>query len=374
MTSEFKKYAVNKLSKFLRSKDIDETSFYEFKSHLRRKFDETKDKEFINICEEKILRVDQRIKFGSTSPLLKIKDGKPVKVYFRQYQSPGDILTLTAGIRDLKKAYPNVQICMETSVREIWENNPYITEFSKDDADLNLKLDYPLVNSSNDSAKHFIHGFKEDIENKLGVSYDITKFSCDLHLSEKEMSWINQVEEKFGYKGKFWLINAGSKSDFPLKQWDPQRWQEVVNRLKDKITFVQVGSTEHTHKPLDGVLSLLGETDMRQLIRLSYHCEGALSHVSMLLHMMSAWGKPCVCVAGGRESAAWESYNDTIYLDTVGQLMCCLHGACWKSKEKDCPNMEGDYPKCMNLISVDDVVNSVERYYKGGRLSYEGMG
>jgi ADP-heptose:LPS heptosyltransferase len=240
--------------------------------------------------------------------------------------------------------------------------------------DITYKLDYPLVHKSNDSGKHFIHGFKEDIERKLGVTFDITKFSCDLHLSPEELGWMNQVEEKFGYKGKFWLINAGSKSDFPLKQWDPEKWQEVVYRLNDKITFVQVGAKEHSHKPLNGVLSLLGETDIRQLIRLSYHCEGALSHVSMLLHMMSAWGKPCVCVAGGRESATWESYNDTIYLDTVGQLMCCLHGACWKSKANDCPNMIGDFPKCMDMISVDDVVNAVERFYMGGRLQYEKMG
>jgi ADP-heptose:LPS heptosyltransferase len=370
MDSDFKRKAVSKLNKFSRTKKLDEKLYYEYRDYLRRKFEDTPDTKFKSICEDKMLRIEQTIRFGDKRPKIKIQDGESVKVLFRQFQSPGDILTLTAGIRDLKKAYPHVQICMETSCGEIWENNPYLTKFPKGEADMNIRLEYPLVHKSNDSAKHFIHGFKEDIEAKLGVKFDISKFSCDLHLSPNELGWINQVEEKFGHKGKFWLINAGSKSDFPLKQWDPSRWQEVVDRLKHKITFVQVGSKEHNHEPLDGVLSLLGETDLRQLIRLSYHCEGALTHVSMLLHMMSAWGKPCVCVAGGRESAHWEAYNDTIYLDTVGQLMCCLHGACWKSKPDDCPNMMGKYPKCMNLITVDDVVNSIERYYGGGRLTH----
>ena len=60
---------------------------------------------------------------------LRIQRGDPVKLLFRQEQCPGDILTLTASIRDLKKAYPNLLICVKTSANPIWENNPYVTDF-----------------------------------------------------------------------------------------------------------------------------------------------------------------------------------------------------------------------------------------------------
>ena len=109
---------------------------------------------------------------------------------------------------------------------------------------------------------------------------------------------------------------------------------------------------------------------MRQLIRLCYHAEGAVCHVTMLNHLMSAWEKPCVVVAGGRETAVWESYNETTYLDTIGNLSCCKSGGCWKSKVEDCLWMEGEYPKCMNMITSADVVRAIEKYYIGGRLSW----
>ena len=204
----------------------------------------------------------------------------------------------------------------------------------------------------------------------MDIKYDIRSFQCDIHISEKEKGWMNQVEQNFGYKGKFWLLNCGSKDDYPLKQWRRDRWQEVVDRFKGRIQFVQVGETKHDHKPLEGVIDMLGKTDMRQLIRLAYHAQGSVCHVTMLNHLMSVWGRPCVVVAGGRESSTWESYNETMYLDTIGALHCCWSGGCWKSRPKDCKHMEGDYPRCMNMITTDDVVNAIERYYIGGRLKY----
>jgi ADP-heptose:LPS heptosyltransferase len=372
MDANFKRYVISKLNDFLRTANFDKKTYEDLKGYLLRKFDTyTEDDEFKQSCLKKIEDIE---KITYKTAHQKIKDGDPVKVIFRQFQSPGDILTLTTGVRDLKKQFPHIQIKVVTSVPAIWEHNPYVSDFKDEEAELDLILEYPLINKSNECGKHFIYGFKEDIERKLQITYDIQKFSCDVHVSSQEAGWINQVEEVFGYKGKFWLINSGTKNDYPLKQWHHEKWQEVVNKLKDRITFVQVGANEHNHKDLDGVLNLVGKTDMRQLIRLAYHAEGALTHVSMLLHLMSAWGKPCVAVAGGRESAQWESYNDTIYLDTVGQLPCCLHGACWKGRKGECVHMVGDYPKCMDLITSDDVVRSVERYYNGGRLSYGKLG
>jgi ADP-heptose:LPS heptosyltransferase len=321
-----------------------------------------------------------------------ILSGADINLTVLQAQSPGDIVVLTAAIRDLKKKFPNLHITMRTSAHAIWEHNPHVDAFGeyssrekkkttdpdaivdlsgdKGDKVVTLKMDYPLINSANSCAKHFIYGFKEDLEKKLGISFDIKAFKCDVHLSDEEKKWINQVQEAFNYSGKFWVINSGSKNDFPLKQWSRVRWQEVVDSLRGKIQFVQVGQSNHNHEPLKGAFDLVGKTDMRQLIRLCYHAEGAVCHVTMLNHLMSVWEKPCVVVAGGRETAAWESYNETTYLDTIGNLFCCKSGGCWKSKKEDCLWMEGEYPKCMNMITSADVVRAIEKYYIGGRLSW----
>ena len=43
--------------------------------------------------------------------------------------SPGDIMMMTAAVRDLHRAHPHQFITdVYTSVGEIWENNPYITK------------------------------------------------------------------------------------------------------------------------------------------------------------------------------------------------------------------------------------------------------
>lgn len=369
MDDQFKRYAISRLNEFLFSSNADISKYPEFKSYLSRKIENLLETNKFKItCLDKISDIDIKL---SANPIDRLKDNQEVKIFFRQHQCPGDILTLTASIRDIKKAYPNALLSVKTTASDIWENNPYITKFTEKEADIVLDLEYPLIHQSNNCGRHFIFGFKEFIEKELEITFELSKFSCDLHLSKEEISWMNQVQESIGYTGKYWIINCGSKSDFPLKQWDINRWQEVIDKLKHKITFVQVGAKEHKHKPLDGVIDLVGKTDLRQLFRLCYHSEGALTHVSMLLHTMSVWGKPCVCIAGGRESSHWESYNDTIYLDTIGQLSCCLHGGCWKSKERECLDMIDDQPRCMKLITVDDVVRSIERYYDGGRLEYE---
>ena len=306
----------------------------------------------------------------------KILNNEPVVITFRQRQAPGDILVLTAAIRDLKKKFPNLIIQMQTTAAPIWENNPHVSthrgpvSVGLPSSAVDMRLSYPLINKANQCAKHFIHAFKEEIEKRLGISFDITAFKCDVHLSDEEKGWTNQAEETFGYSGKFWVINSGSKNDFPLKQWSRVRWQEVVDAVEGKVQFVQVGEEGHNHEPLKGVLDLLGKTDTRQLIRLCYHAEGAVCHVTMLNHLMSVWEKPCVVIAGGRESAAWEAYNETTYLDTIGNLPCCKSGGCWKSKQEECVAMEDTYPKCMNMISSADVVRAIEKYYSGGRLTY----
>ena len=306
----------------------------------------------------------------------RIKNNERASILIRQGQSPGDILVLTAAIRDLKNKFPYLILRMRTTAPEIWENNPHIADYGGEHErdpmgrDFEIKIEYPLVHQANQCAKHFIHGFKEFLEKEFDISFDITAFKCDLHLSDEEKSWTTQVRDTFNYAGKYWVINSGSKNDFPLKQWSRVRWQEVVDSLRGKIQFVQVGEAHHNHEPLKGVFDLVGKTDMRQLIRLCYHAEGAVCHTTMLNHLMSAWEKPCVVIAGGRESSGWESYNETTYLDTIGNLHCCKSGGCWKTTKEECLWMEGEFPKCMNMITVADVVRAIDKYYIGGRLTH----
>lgn len=48
------------------------------------------------------------------------------KLILRNHQSPGDIVMLTAGVRDLKRALGDaVAVDVRTPCPALWENNPY---------------------------------------------------------------------------------------------------------------------------------------------------------------------------------------------------------------------------------------------------------
>ena len=49
-------------------------------------------------------------------------------IILKSFQSPGDIVMLTAAIRDLHRAYPGrFTTDVRTSAEAIWEHSPYLT-------------------------------------------------------------------------------------------------------------------------------------------------------------------------------------------------------------------------------------------------------
>jgi ADP-heptose:LPS heptosyltransferase len=323
------------------------------------------------------------------------RKNKKRRVFFKNNLSPGDILMLTAAVRDLKLSYPDIEIAVSTTCPEIWDNNPNIIKMNEKDKDVEVyDIEYPLVHNSNDGQYHFIHGFRKHIEEKLDLKIEPTVFKGDIYINDEEKSWMSQIEE-MGIKDKFWIVVAGGKYDFTAKWWSPLFFQEVVDHFKGKITFVQCGVKDHWHLPLENVINLVGKTNLRQFIRLIYHSVGILSPVTFAMHAAAAVeskhglkNRPCVVLAGGREPSQWEKYPHHRFLETNGALGCCDSGGCWRSrchkvgdgdkKDRDeelCffpVQVENDIsiPKCMHMIKPKDVIRSIEMYYDGGILEY----
>jgi ADP-heptose:LPS heptosyltransferase len=310
------------------------------------------------------------------------------KLILANHQSPGDVVMLTAAVRDLHRCYPNQFITdVRTDCPELWENNPWITPLDERDPDVQvLPCHYPLIAQANVRPIHFVSGFIEHLNEQLGLQIQPTRLGGDLHLSEAERRRPSPVQEHFGTNRPYWIIVAGGKFDFTIKWWHFRRWQTVVERLRHQALFVQIGDLLHYHPPLQGVLDLRGKTSFRELIRLVYHAEGALCPVTFLMHLAAAVEtkssqaseRPCVVVAGGREPPSWEAYPGHRFLHTIGQLPCCAEGGCWRSRsvplgdgdEKDeprnlCLDTVRHLPRCMDLITPDHVVQAFDSYFDG---------
>jgi ADP-heptose:LPS heptosyltransferase len=315
------------------------------------------------------------------------------KLILENHQSPGDIVMLTAAVRDLHLCYPGEFLTdIRTPCPHLWENNPYLTPLKPGEPGVEIiACEYPLIHHSNQEPWHFLHAFTDFLNQRLSLHVKPTAFKGDIHVSALEKSWISQVQEITRAKVPFWVVNAGGKFDYTIKWWDHARYQAVVDHFRGRILFVQVGEQKHYHPVLAGVIDLRGKTDLRQLVRLVYHSQGVLGPVSLLMHLAAAVevspgmprNRPCVVIAGGREPPHWEAYPHHQFIHTAGALRCCDDGGCWKSRtvalgdgdQKDrpenlCVDVVGGLPHCMHMITANEVIRRIETYFVGGAISY----
>jgi ADP-heptose:LPS heptosyltransferase len=305
------------------------------------------------------------------------------KLMLLNNQSPGDIVMLTAAVRDLHRCCPNRFITdVRTTCMPLWENNPYLTPLDITDRDVRIvDCRYPLFRESNHLPVHFLNGFIDDLNGKLGLEIKVTQFKGDIHLSNEEKTLPSLIQQLTGDDLPYWIIAAGGKFDITIKWWHFRRWQAVVDHFRDRIKFVQVGEEGHYHPPLKGVMDLRGKTTLRELIRLVYHAQGVLCPVTLLMHLAAAVetkpdalrSRPCVVVAGGREAPHWAAYPTHQFIHTVGTLPCCAEGGCWKMRtlplgdgdDRDerknlCVDVVNGLPRCMDMITAEAVIQRID--------------
>lgn len=306
----------------------------------------------------------------------------------------GDIVMLTAAVRDLHRAYPGrFQTSVHTSCREIWDGNPRVTPFGPACLDAHrIECEYPLINQSHRDNRHCLHGFIEHLNDVLDLEIQLTEPRGEVRLTEAEKRMPAQLESFVGSNHlPYWIVSAGGKYDMTAKWWGHERYQEVVDAFRGRIQFVQIGHPSHWHPKLEGVIDLRGRTNLRQLIQLVYRAQGILCPVTGLMHLAAAvereeytvGNRPCVVLAGGREPPHWEAYPDHRFLHRVGTLECCQNSGCWKARtvplgdgdERDeahrlCENVDDDTPRCMTEIDPQQVVDAIESYFQEGRIHY----
>jgi len=314
---------------------------------------------------------------------------RPQKLILRNFQSPGDLLMLTAAVRDLHRCYPGRFLTdVRTSCPELFIHNPHITPIDENARGVRIiDCQYPLVHQSNHASCHFIHGFIDFLNRELHLEIRPTEFRGDIHLAPSERRLPSRFRQQLDGL-PFWIICAGGKYDYTIKWWSRRRYQQVVDHFQGRLEFVQVGESGHYHPPLKGVVDLRGRTSLRELIRLTHHAAGVVCGVTLLMHLAAAVPQPRsrrsaragVIIAGGREPPHWEAYPTHQFLHTVGLLPCCAGGGCWRSRTVPLGDGEGHdrpdhlclrvvngLPRCMDLITAEKVCATIESCLEAGR-------
>lgn len=284
------------------------------------------------------------------------------KFILKNHQCPGDLLMLTACVRDIKIWYPNVILDVDTSDTNMWLNNPHLDHLEKNDPDvIELDMQYEIIHESNTNVHaHFIHGFIDDFNKKTGLAVKLTQFKPDVHLTEEE-----KEEPVFkDQPNKFVLMIAGGKDDYKTKWWWEEAWTEVVKACPD-IQFVQIGkkANDHKHSTIhaDNCINKIGKTSTRDMLRLVYQSAGTLSVVTAIMHMAAAFDKHAAVIAGGHEPWWWEKYPGHDYFHSIGRLDCCRFGGCWKG---ECENKsKKGRQRCLELIDPRQVAQAIESWF-----------
>jgi ADP-heptose:LPS heptosyltransferase len=306
------------------------------------------------------------------------------KILLHHGRSVGDVLMLTAGVRDFKLLFPKISINTETCFPELFNDNPYVdkTITRKTPGVEYYNVGYPQIQHCNGGIIHFTQSFllniitQVDLIESLGMELneftaafsngrisgssdndpldnsELFKDLCqkykkfnnvfcrkraDIYLSEHEKTH-NMIKENF-YVDKYWVISFG-KNDCTTKIWDFRRFQDVIDHFAVYgIKFVIIGKRSHVTYKLNNVIDLIDKTTLRDVISIVYHSEGSISGVSMLMHMAAAiprkdgfYGRPHVAIYGGREPLSFTAYEHQI-LHTVNTMTCCDNNSgCMKSQ------------------------------------------
>lgn len=289
----------------------------------------------------------------------------------------GDEVVFTGAVREIKLA-TGWDVRVSTGNPSLWDGNQSISgigDSGEEDVIVSRHC-CPAFRGSGANPVHFLEQYVKNLRAELNLTEPykkISKFGGEVQVTDQEIAPL--------VADQYWIIGAGYNTDVPTKGWPSQRYQEVVDSLRGRITFVQVGTRRDWHPPLRGVIDMVGKTSVRDLVRLVYHAEGIVCPITSLMHLAAAVPmppnsrfkiRPCVVIAGGREAVHFINYPTHKVLNTVGTLSCCATDGCGFSrfgdqgcKRQEMVRSEGAVPKCMTLITAADVTTSIEFYYRG---------
>lgn len=289
---------------------------------------------------------------------------------------PGDICTLTAAIESLHRTYPGEYVTdVRTQWRDLFKGNPHITSLADGEGET-FDMHYTeFIAKANEVSNPFLRGYCYDLGVHIGRPLELTTNRPHLYLTPEDQ--VDHPLQPYGNDAvkRYWLITSGVKRDFTAKQWPIEYYQAVVNHLRGKVQFVQVGDAAHDHPPLDGVIDLVGKTTIRQLMQLVYHASGGIGPITLLQHLCAGFEKPYVALLGGREPVTWTQYPLQTTLHTIGGLPCCERKACWRARIVPLGDgsasdmslcalpvlkMKRPVGKCMAMILPAQVISAVE--------------
>ncbi len=256
------------------------------------------------------------------------------------FGAPGDTLLTTNVCRILKNKFPRLRINCVTRNADLIELEPAIAEINGPTGFCHLTFEYLGIVDS-----------KAREGNILGASLSLVgirdyDYKARVYLKPAE---VEQARHRVPASGKPVItINVMSKE--LVKVWHLDHWGELIARLVNDFTVVQLGDDKEPLFP--GVIPFGGKLNKRESMAMLSLASAHIGPDSFLMHAANGLDVPSVIIYGGSRPPACLGYreNRNLYV----QLEC---SPCWlqNTRGETCPYEM----KCMSAISVDEVDRAV---------------
>ena len=211
---------------------------------------------------------------------------------------------------------------------EIFENNP---SFFQGDMNENITV-FPLqLNNPNtnyckqDTPIQAVHRHDKHVIEQICETYGIQnpKLKCELFLTDQECLVGESLKKKLR---RFIVIEPHSKMDYTVNRSYPfDKWQSIVNQLKDEIDFIQIGLEA---KGLRNVIDMRGKTTFREAAGIIANAELFVSSEGGLTHCANAVNTKAVVIITGYQSPDMICYPENININISSHGPCGMKIQC----------------------------------------------
>lgn len=293
------------------------------------------------------------------------KSQSPRKVCIFSAQSPGDTFLHSVIGASLRLQYGDeFQVDQQGVWDWIFRDNPHLTRLDRRDPEV-ITIKNPGTNWG-ESRKRLI-AFPQLMCEHVGSVLGKPDFRMQV---DRPVIFLTDEEKQNRLPvlrdiGPYVVITNGYKLDKPCKAPGSYVMQGIVDALKHRVTFVQIGEAVndggHVHRPLEGVLNLIGKTQTppRDVYKLFYHSVAAIGNISMGMHCCAGMSKSYICYGGGIEQPSFNPWPSVTWLSTVGMMDCCkpsswsASGACWSEQVEFSEKRPGDRICKLPVIQPD---------------------
>ena len=279
------------------------------------------------------------------------------------YKGLGDEVLLTGIIKEIKTFYPHFNVYVISYYPDLWKYNPYITHLTPSD----LQLEKHSILQEFYPKEHTLISFiRKVVERSINAPIPCILSRGEIYLDKDEKKK-KPFSSLVNYQQPVFILNIEGVLLWRTKWWIPEYAQKVIDHFKNKIQFVQIGSSRFYHTHLNNCVNLIGKTTIRDIIKLLYHSNGVLCNLGGIMHLHAALSlnTPCIVIAGGRETPKYIAYPEHVFLHTIGKIDCCNLEGCW-AQYKNCKNKttlyNKDVPVCMaKYMTPDIIINEIEK-------------